>query len=133
MRQLLALLIYPFAILAIAGCDLVVSPKDATKPSPVVATTLDAVAEQTGRDYLSGMADLCNSTAADIDAGKFKAQSQITESFKASSASLRDSMFNVRLGQRMDQDVPPGKDLSAADTSKAYRALATGFKKASGK
>lgn len=119
-------------VLLITGCDLIVQP-DAAKPQPVVGTTLEAVAEQTGRDYLAGMADLCESTAKDLDSGKYKAQSQVTESFKASSAALRNSLFNVRLGQRMDQDVPPGKDLSAADTSKAYRAMAAGLKKASGK
>jgi hypothetical protein len=119
-------------LLLVVGCDLIV-PASNPAPSPVVGTTLEAVAEQTGRDYLSGMADLCNSTAADIDAGKYKAQSQVADAFKASSENLRTSLFNVKLGQRMDQDVPPGKDLSAGDTSKAYRAMANGFKKASGK
>jgi hypothetical protein len=117
--------------LLVIGCDsLIVQPVDPAKP--VVGTTLEAVAEQTGRDYLAGMADLCNSTAADIDAGKFKAQSQVVDQFKAANDSLRKSTFD-KLGQRMDQDVPPGKDLSAVDTSKAYRAMANGLRKAAGK
>lgn len=118
------------ACLLMVGClDSLVSQD--TKPAPV-GTTLEAVAEQTGRDYLSGMADLCNSTAADLDAGKYKAQSQVADAFKSANDAMRKSTFD-KLGQRMNQDVPPGKDLSAADTAKAYRSMANGFKKASGK
>lgn len=116
--------------LAIAGCGLIVTPKDSAKPAP--ATTLQAVAEQTGRDYLAGMADLCEATASDLDAGKFKAQAQVADQFKAANEALRKDKFGA-LGKRFDQDVPPGQDLSAKDTAAAYRRMGAGLRKASGR
>lgn len=115
-----------FAVVLL-GC---IEPK--SKDAQPAATTLQAVAEQTGRDYLAGMADLCEATAKDLDAGKFKAQSQVADQFKAANDALRKDKFGT-LGKRFDQDVPPGQDLSAADTAKAYRAMGAGLRKASGK
>lgn len=108
----------------LAGC---LNPADKTPPAPV-PVSLDGASRQAIVDYSSGMADLCDSTAADIDAGKFKAQSQITDKFHAASQAIREDAFG-KLGKQMDAVVPPGVNLSPAETAAAYRLMAKGFRR----
>lgn len=112
-------------VIALVGC---LQPASVpSPPGPAAPTTLDAVTIQATREYLRAMADLCDKTAADIDAGKYKAQSQVTDQFKGESANLRIVYF-AKIGARFDKDVTPGVALEQKKTADAYRRLGLGFR-----
>lgn len=102
-------------------------------PVPTPATGLSGAAEKSGRDYLLGLSGLSSFIAERIADDTLKDYPAVFDAFHAESTQIRKSSMAGYEQPLTDLLKPGTAKFDKAASSKAFRDIATGFKKASGK
>lgn len=119
--------IVPVCLLLLSGC-FGPSHSDVKPEPPSPSTAVAKVAEQSLRDYGTGIAKVARGLAADVEAGKIDDHTKLFEAYQDGTKQTREqAMRGYELA--FEKAVDPTKPFDKTAAAKALREVADGFER----